>query len=277
MRHDPIAPRSELKALWRKSYGVGDALASESLRVFHYLYKDNQRETWHAHPHGQLLYSRRGVLRVITPSKIWTLAPMSALWLPPEIPHEFYAVGEVAMFSLYLDYSLAQTFWRSERVIPVNMLMHQLVLRLSTTNITMQEAPGVRESLTHLAIHEIRNAPELTHFVLPMPKDRRLLPICQHLIDSPDNNSTLNFWGDKVGASSRTLARLFISETGLSFVQWRQQLRLTEAVTRLAQQIPVGTIANDLGYHSVSAFVTLFKKHYGDTPQRYLRMQPLVE
>ena len=31
------------------------------------------------------------------------------------------------------------------------------------------------------------------------------------------------------GASSRTLARLFRAETGLSFRQWRQRARMTEA------------------------------------------------
>lgn len=272
MRHAPIAPRSEFSALPRNSYDVEDAAPSASLRVFHYQYKDNQRESWHAHPQGQLLYSERGVLRVFTPLQTWTLAPMSALWLPSELPHEFYAVGEVAMFSVYLNYSLAQTFWPEGRVFTINALMHQLVLRFSATENVAEGDPVVRESMTHLALHEMRTAPELKRFGLPMPMDRRLLPICQQLIENPANNSTLDFWGDKVGASARTLARLFISETGLSFVQWRQQLRLTEAVTRLAQQIPVRTIANELGYQSVSAFVTLFKKNYGDTPQRYLRM-----
>ena len=35
------------------------------------------------------------------------------------------------------------------------------------------------------------------------------------------------------GASSRTLARLFRAETGLSFRQWRQQARMTEAMGAL--------------------------------------------
>ena len=33
----------------------------------------------------------------------------------------------------------------------------------------------------------------------------------------------------------RTLARLFRRETGMSFQQWRRQLRMTEALARLAQ------------------------------------------
>ena len=35
------------------------------------------------------------------------------------------------------------------------------------------------------------------------------------------------------GASGRTLSRLFLAETGLSFGQWRQQARLTETMAAL--------------------------------------------
>jgi AraC-like DNA-binding protein len=74
-----------------------------------------------------------------------------------------------------------------------------------------------------------------------------------------------------VGASPRTLARLFREETGLSFGQWRQQLRIVEGVARLALDVPVSTIAVELGYQSASAFIPMFRKTLGDTPQRYLK------
>jgi len=49
-------------------------------------------------------------------------------------------------------------------------------------------------------------------------------------------------------------------------VQWRQQARLFLALARIAQGDPV---AQDLGYDSQSAFISMFRKALGKTPGRY--------
>ncbi len=90
------------------------------------------------------------------------------------------------------------------------------------------------------------------------------------LLGEPENNDTLENWGNRVGASARTLARLFRDETGMGFSQWRQQLRLAEAISPLAQGRPINVLANSLGYQSPSAFIAMFKKTLGETPRRYL-------
>lgn len=77
--------------------------------------------------------------------------------------------------------------------------------------------------------------------------------------------------GKKVGASERTLARLFREETQLSFSEWRQQIRLLEAVCNLARGVAVGQLAHELGYASPSAFIAMFRKKLGVSPQRYIQ------
>ncbi len=76
-------------------------------------------------------------------------------------------------------------------------------------------------------------------------------------------------WGHEVGASARTLARLFLAETGLSFGDWRSRARLLAALPRLAAGEKVTTIALDLGYESPSAFISMFKRALGKTPSTY--------
>jgi AraC-like DNA-binding protein len=102
-----------------------------------------------------------------------------------------------------------------------------------------------------------------------MPSDRRLVPIAQALTAHPEDPRTLSDWGRSVGASERTLARLFRADTGLSFRLWRQQARLLEALRRLADREPVTTVALDLGYDSPSAFIAMFKCTLGTTPGHY--------
>lgn len=73
------------------------------------------------------------------------------------------------------------------------------------------------------------------------------------------------------GASKRTVERLFRSETGLGFGEWRQQLRLGHALRLLAAGQAVTTVALDVGYDSISAFISAFRMTFGQTPGQYFR------
>ena len=60
-----------------------------------------------------------------------------------------------------------------------------------------------------------------------------------------------------------------MEETGLSFAQWRQQARLLRALELIADGVAVTTIALELGYDNVSAFIDMFRRALGTTPGRY--------
>ena len=55
----------------------------------------------------------------------------------------------------------------------------------------------------------------------------------------------------------------------MAFGQWRQQVRILEALKQLAMHEPVTTLAIELGYESPSAFISMFKKALGKTPGQY--------
>jgi len=92
----------------------------------------------------------------------------------------------------------------------------------------------------------------------------------------PAEGRTLEQWGRRVGATGRTLSRLFRAETGMSFHQWRQQLRLLQALRLLGRGDPITSVALDVGYGSLSAFVSVFRKTLGVTPGRYFRSDSQV-
>jgi AraC-like DNA-binding protein len=112
---------------------------------------------------------------------------------------------------------------------------------------------------------------EIAPLNLPIGKDNRLQKIYQGLYKNAADNRSLKSWGRDVGASERTLARLFRSQTGMSFRQWKQQFRILEALDRLGRGESVTTVALDLGYDSPSAFITMFKKSLGKTPGQYFK------
>ncbi|WP_248623819.1 helix-turn-helix domain-containing protein [Photobacterium damselae] len=116
---------------------------------------------------------------------------------------------------------------------------------------------------------ELVEAKEQT-LALPLPQDRRLQlwleTLNQH--DQPiDNLAQLSL---KIGASSKTISRIFSNETGMSFQEWRQQWRLIQAIEKLTAGYQVNDVAYQLGFSSDSAFIAFFKQQTGTTPLKYL-------
>ncbi|HWH81583.1 MAG TPA: AraC family transcriptional regulator, partial [Burkholderiaceae bacterium] len=99
--------------------------------------------------------------------------------------------------------------------------------------------------------------------------DKRLRALCQALLDAPGRHATLAGWAQACGASPRTVARLFRSELGTSFVQWRQQVLLARAVALAAGRVPMARIASELGYASPSAFSAMVRRSVGVPPRRF--------
>ncbi|MDW7602170.1 AraC family transcriptional regulator, partial [Stenotrophomonas maltophilia] len=126
-----------------------------------------------------------------------------------------------------------------------------------------------RQHIIEVLLDEIRTAPR-QRMHLPMPHDRRLLKIASQLLADPSDERSLAEWAHWAGLSPRSLTRHFRDETTLSFAQWRQQARLSEALRQLTDGRSVADIAHALGFSSASAFVTVFRRHFGLPPGRYL-------
>jgi AraC-like DNA-binding protein len=93
--------------------------------------------------------------------------------------------------------------------------------------------------------------------------------IAELLRRSPGDNRSIAQLSKSVGAGKRTIERIFLKETDMTFGRWRQQLRLLQALTLLAAGETVTTVALEVGYDSTSAFIAAFKSVLGTTPGRY--------
>ena len=75
----------------------------------------------------------------------------------------------------------------------------------------------------------------------------------------------------QIGASSRTIGRIFQRETGMSYQQWRQHWRLMRAMELLATGRSLSYCSFELGFASDSAFIAFFKATTGSTPGQWLK------
>lgn len=222
----------------------------------------------HRHRKAQLLYVISGVLTVEASAGIWTVPPHCAIWIPSGIAHAARSVSRVTVGNLYIEPPLAGPLRDTCEILFVQPLLRELLLRFIAGPPLYPEGDTREERLVSVLLDELQAAP-LEPLHLPMPTDRRLRRLVDTLIDDPSLRFTIEEWGARVGASNRTLTRLFRRETGMSFMRWRQQLHIGVALQRLASGQSVTNVAMDLGYESTSAFIAMFRRMLGTTPARY--------
>jgi AraC-like DNA-binding protein len=79
---------------------------------------------------------------------------------------------------------------------------------------------------------------------------------------------------EHVSMSPSTFAHLFRDVTGMSPYQFVKRLRLDRARGLLVDgTLNVSEVAKSVGYSSLSAFITEFKRHFGVTPRAYAEAQ----
>lgn len=222
------------------------------------------RVDMHSHDWVQFTYASAGIMQVLTEHHSYLLPPQCAVWIPPGVRHTVYSDRALAFRSLYLTDTVLNGYQRECAVLQVTPLVRELIDKASGFASDYPEL-GPQARLLQVLVDEVRELSEAP-FSLPLPSDPRLRRITDALQAEPGDNRSIEAWAHLVGASRRTLVRLFQAQTQLSFQGWRQRLRLLAALPMLADGVSVTAVANELGYDSVSAFIALFQRHYGETP-----------
>jgi AraC-like DNA-binding protein len=208
-------------------------------------------------------------MTVHTAQGIWVVPPHRAVWVPAGIEHTEEMAGRVAARSLFLVAGLSKSMPRNCSIVNVTPLLRELILQATRLGVLDRKLP-VQARLIGVILDQLE-ALRTTALQLPNPTDGRALKIAALLRKNPGTQESLAEIGRQVGASTRTIERLFRAETGLPFNQWRQRLRLIHALRLLAGGESVTSVALEAGYGSTSAFIAMFKKEIGTTPSRYFK------
>ncbi|MEV6929341.1 helix-turn-helix transcriptional regulator [Dactylosporangium sp. NPDC051485] len=227
----------------------------------------DQRTPVHTHPLGHLVYPATGLLSLVTETGAWIAPPNRVVWIPAGFEHQHRAHGSTDMHIVFLSAAMAAQLPDAPAVLVMTPLAREATLAL-----TRDEARSA-SSLTRLRwviIDDVVSAPEQP-LHLPEPRDDRLLAIAALVERDLSSPVTLDQLGREVGASERTLSRLFYRETGMGFRQWRTQLRIHRALIMLTEGTPVTGVAAACGWANPSAFIDAFTALVGQSPGRYQR------
>ncbi|MGF1704406.1 AraC family transcriptional regulator [Enterovibrio baiacu] len=221
----------------------------------------------HHHAKPQLLFASSGCMSIML-NGVWCVVPPArAAWIPAGTDHCAEMRNVEAYRSLYFHRDVAAMMPSEIKIISVNGLMRELIERMAYWEWEMPMQ--AQKPAFSLFCEELKSAKE-EKFSLILPTDRRIARWLEGVLEGEHLPAPLNEMALGIGASAKTISRIFTRETGMPYQSWRQQWRLQASVERLSQGDSVSDVASGLHFSSDSAFISFFRKMTGSTPGRYV-------
>ncbi|MFE0458911.1 AraC family transcriptional regulator [Kitasatospora sp. NPDC058965] len=237
-----------------------------------HLWPSGETSATQSHPRGHLTYAASGVLGIHTERGTSIVPANRVAWTPAEFTHQHRAHGDTDMRIVFLAPSLARLVPNRPAVFLASDLAREVLLALTGPRNYEDTATGysrpARARLLRVLVDELCEADEQP-LHLPEPQDDRLRAVAHLLRGNPADNATLADLGRTVGAGSRTLSRLLRNELGMTFYEWRTQLRIHHALVLLAEGHDTVRTAHACGWANPSGFIAAFTALIGTTPGRY--------
>ncbi|UOE45666.1 AraC family transcriptional regulator [Agromyces larvae] len=253
--------------------------SSDSAAVTSYVWATGGRHLWasggsssrQSHDRGHLVYAASGVLTVHVDRGTSVVPSNRIAWTPAGTPHRHRAHGDTDMRILFLPPSLARRIPDRPAVFLATDLAREVFRALTGPRddvATPAYGPAARIRLLRVLVDELSEAHEQP-LHLPEPLDDRLRAIANALSERPDDDASAAELGRMAGASARTVSRLVRTELGMTFYEWRTQLRIAHALVLLAEGHDVTATAHACGWSNPSSFIAAFTNVIGTTPGRY--------
>ncbi|MGA4837933.1 AraC family transcriptional regulator [Streptomyces sp. G45] len=221
----------------------------------------------HRHDDHQIVYAGSGVVAVTTDAGTWFAPGTRAIWVPAGTVHAHRAHGRLNAYFVGLPADDNPLNLDAPTVLTVTPLLRELIIEYTRAP---DDTSPERRRLRAVLRDQLRASPQQP-VQLPTPRDPRLAAVCALVHEHPADPRTLAALGAETGVGERTLSRLFRSELGMTFPQWRTQSRLFHALRMLADDTPVTTVAHRCGWSSTSAFIDVFRRAFGYTPGAHQR------
>lgn len=220
----------------------------------------------HQHRQGQLILALHGAVTCTAANGLWIVPPDCGVWIPGGVPHSNQVTPNARLSYLFVEPDAA-TLPQQCCTLSVSPMLREMILRLADVpdNYAADDHTG---RLVRVLLDELALMPK-QGLQLPVSSHPKIAAIAATLTAEPSDRRTLAEWAAHVAMSERSLKRLMVQETGLSFGRWRRQLHLVIALRELASGATVQRVSSDLGYESATAFIVMFKKALGTTPARY--------
>jgi AraC-like DNA-binding protein len=217
-------------------------------------------------PWGKVLYAVRGLAEFDIAGRPYLSPPAYAIWIPPKVEHRSRIHHDVRYASVYIGSDHCGGMPTAPCTLALNDLIKAAMNHFAERRIVQPRADEDYR-LAMVLLDQLRLAPRHDSY-LPTSADPTLNVLIAALQANPGDRRPLSEWARFVGTTERTLSRRWREVLGLSFNEWRQRLKLVIALSQLDAGRSVHEIATELGYNNTSAFISMFRKMTGTSPQQ---------
>lgn len=231
-------------------------------------------DKYHHHDWHQLIFPIQGLIQTEANDCQFLIPHNTAIFIPAGIIHESIAITATTFIGLYINpqygrYDDDLNDGKRLKQVSMTPFLKELILMIEQQYQTESQFSHDKTSRLLEVLYDQINTSESFKFKQLIPKERRIKIIFERLTTQPDIDLTLSQWGDIVGASERTLSRIFAKEFNTSFALWRQHLRLMYSLSLLESEFSIQNVAHQIGYQNDSSYIKSFKKCFGVTPQQF--------
>ncbi len=246
---------------------------------------------WHYHSEYELVYVEAitGIRHV--GQHISSFMESDLILIGPNVPHLNFDYGietEYRQIVVQLKENfLGDAFKETPEFSAIRQLLDKAYLGLSFQGETkrivaeklkqMQELPHFRQLLNLLEVFQIlattTEVTELnkqdTSIKLFLDDKIRMGAIYKYIHANYNNKPDVNIVADNVHLSTAAFCRYFKKQTKMTFTDFVNQYRITQAKTLLLKDVSVSEACYEVGFESLSYFNKLFKRLTGENPSAF--------
>lgn len=221
----------------------------------------------HVHEEGQLLFARNGTMEVKMKDQFVMIPPSRIAFVPPHTEHSIRFRSNTKMRTAFINPVLLNEAFNEVRVMQATGLLREVLIKLVEETLFDQNYRDLLENVLITELNSLTSEP----FLIKFPNDRRARRVADALLENPESSFKIDQWADVAACSSKTLGRLFIKETGLTFQLWRRHLRLLLIHDLLENGLSVTQAAHAVGFSTSSALSEAHSLTFGFPPTDLLK------
>lgn len=247
------------------------------------------------HPYCEMLYFMQGETVLEWMGVDYEVSAPSLFLLTPNTPHLLRFPSPLSFWYLELDIGEADPFVSVEQAIAWNRLQRSADYESAELAPIKQALEALTASLMKLGKHDAAFHEEIAlldirktlllirhHFreqiAVSEEQDQTTKQSIQWLIRQMEMNYydplDLTALAKRVHLNPSYLVRAFKSEAGVTPIHYLNKLRLSAAVSYLANtDMGIQQIAESTGFNSIHYFSRLFKQKFGSSPREWREMQ----
>lgn len=216
----------------------------------------------HTHDEGQVLFARAGTMEVWAGDKFILIPSTRIAWIPPHVSHSIKFKTSTKMRTAYIQAPLLEDLFKQVQVLQASALFSAVIIKLAEMKTTDEE---YRSALAQILLSELKSL-KTEPFSLIFPTDKRAKRVANGLLADPSSSLKIEQWAQMAACSSKTLSRIFHSETGMTFQIWRRYLRLLLVHELIENGASVAAASYEVGFSSSSAMSEAHRLTFGFSP-----------